>query len=131
MSMTRMKFLSMTSSGLVFAAAGPARLLAAGGSKTVTYTVDFFTPLKGKNFTVRTGNGQVGLVLEDVKAGPTDPSTNQFSLLFNGAKTSKLLEGTYTVTHTGLDSFTLHIVPAGVRSDGKKLYRADFNILKT
>jgi hypothetical protein len=126
MSITRSRFLSLLSSGFAFAAASPARLLASGSSQTVTFSTEFFLPLEGTTFNV----GDVHMVLEDVKAGPQDRFTNQFSLLFSGPKTSKLAEGTYPVSHSGLNTFSLHVGPAGVRTDGKKLYRADFNILR-
>jgi hypothetical protein len=129
MGMTRLRFLSMLSSGFALAATGPARLLATASSQTVTFSAGFFLPYKGTTFTVHTGSGQVGMVLDDVTSGPTDQRTNQFSLVFSAPKTTKVAEGTYSVSHTGLSSFNLHVAPAGVRSDGKKLYRADFNIL--
>lgn len=129
MGMTRLRFLSMLSSGFAFAASGPARLLASGSSKTVTFSADFFLPYKSTTFTVHTGSGQVGMVLDNVTSGPKDQRTNQFSLVFSAGRTTKVAEGTYSVSHSGLSNFNLHVVPAGVRSDGKKLYRADFNIL--
>jgi len=130
MGMTRLRFLSMLSSGFALAAAGPARLLASESSQTVIFSADFFLRYKGTTFTVHTGSGQVGTVLDDVKAGPTDPQTNQFSLVFSAPRTAKFAEGTYSISHSGLNTFSLYVCPAGTRNDGKKLYRADFNLLK-
>src|SRR5262249_48834596 len=128
MSMTRAKFLSMVSSSVALAAASPARLLAS--SVTIVFTAEAFLRYKNTTFTVHAPGGDVRMNLDDVPTGRPDPYTNQFSLIFSGPKSSKVPEGTYTITHNGLNPFSLHISPAGVRSDGKKLYRADFNILK-
>jgi hypothetical protein len=129
MRITRLRFLSLLSSGFAFAATGPARLLAASGHGTVTFSAEAFGKLVNKTFTVHGPKGVVHLVLADVKAGPQDPRTNQFSLLFAAPATTTLPEGTYPVDHPGLETFSLFVIPAGADRNGQALWRADFNLL--
>jgi hypothetical protein len=130
MRITRLRFLSLLSSGFALAATGPARLLAASGHGTATFSADAFGKLVNTTFTVHGPRGAVHLVLEDVKAGPQDPRTNQFSLLFAAPANTTLPEGIYPLDHPGLAPFSLFVSPAGADRNGKALFRADFNLLK-
>lgn len=130
MSMTRLRFLSILSSGFAFAAAGVGRMLASPDRETVVLSSASFHQLKNTTFSVSGPRGVVRLVLEDVKAGPQDRRTNQFTLIFAGADSAKLPEGTYPVAHPRLDAFAIYVVPAGTSGDGKTRYRADFNLLR-
>ena len=129
MKMTRLRFLSLLSSGFAFAATRPARLLAASGKGTATFSAQAFGKLINTTFTVRGPKGVVHLVLEAVLAGPQDRLTSQFSLLFAAPATSTLPEGTYPVSHPGLPNFSLFLGPAGTDRNGRALSRADFNLL--
>jgi hypothetical protein len=131
MRITRLRFLALLSSGFAFAAAGPARLFAASSGRGKTaYSAETFVKLINTTFTVHGPKGVVSLVLEDVKAGPQDPSTNQFSLLFAAPATTTLPEGTYPVNHSGFTNLSLFLGPAGTDQEGKALFRADFNLLR-
>ena len=130
MSITRLRFLSLLSSGFAVAAAGPAKLLASANRGTVVFSADAFGKLINTTFTVQGPSGLVRAVLQNVMAGPQDPRTSQFSLLFAAPATTTLPEGIYSVDHSGLSTFSLFISPAGVGGDGKKLFRSDFNILR-
>src|SRR5262245_14768207 len=130
MGMTRKKFLSMVSSGLALAAARPARLLAASEA-AITFSAEFFRPFINTTFSVHRTGGVARLNLDGILFGPTQPETEQFSLVFSGPARTQLAEGTYNITHPGLTPVDLHISPAGMRSDNRKLFRADFDILKT
>jgi hypothetical protein len=130
MRITRLRFLSLLSSGFAFAATRPARLLAASSSASMVFSAAAFQKLINTTFTVLGPKGQVHLVLKEVKAGPQDPLTNQFSLVFAAPATTKLPEGTYPVSHSGFTNLSLFLTPAGTNRDGKALFRADFNLLK-
>jgi uncharacterized protein DUF6916 len=130
MKMTRLRFLSMVSSSVALASASPAKLFGSG-SLTIQFTASAFLAYKNTTFTIQVPSGDLRVSLDDVKSIPPDGYTDQFSLIFSGLKSSRLAEGTYTITHNGLNPFSLHVSPAGTRADGKKLYRADFNILKS
>jgi hypothetical protein len=127
--MTRLRFLSLLSSAFAFAATGPARLLAASGHGTMKFSAEAFGKLVNTTFTIHGQKGVTHLVLEDVKAGPRDPRTNQFSLLFSAPPAATLPEGTYPVDHPSLEPFYLFVTPAGANRKGKALFRADFNLL--
>jgi hypothetical protein len=129
MRITRLRFLSLLSSGFAFAATAPARLLGASGQGTMTFSAAAFGRLINTTFTVRGPKGVVHLVLEDVMAGPQDPRTSQFSLLFAAPATTTLPEGTYPMDHPGMATFSLFVSPAGADRNGKALFRADFNLL--
>jgi hypothetical protein len=129
MRITRLRFLSLCSSSLVLAAAGPAKLLASVTKGDFVFSEDAFAQLKGATFVAHGPQGRVNLLLENLMPGPQDPSTSQFSVLFAGAQTARLPEGTYTFDHPGLKSFSLFVTPAG-SSGGQTLFRADFNLLR-
>ena len=130
MRITRLRFLSLLSSGFALAAAGPVRLLASPGGGKAGFTAKDFEKLKMTSFAVHGPRGVMDLVLENVKAGPKDRLTDQFSLLFSAPAGAQLPAGTYPVNHPGLASFSLFITPAGANRDGKPLFRADFNLLR-
>ena len=130
MRITRMRFVSLLSSGFALAAAGPVRLLASASREKAAYSAKGFEKLKNTNFAVSGPGGVVELVLEDVKAGPQDRLTNQFSLFFSAPAGAKLPEGTYPVNHPGLTNISLFVSPSGTNRDGKALFRADFNLLR-
>ena len=128
MRITRLRFLSLCSSGFVLAAAGPVKLFASVTKGGFTFSEDAFAQLKGTTFVAHGPQGRVNLLLQDVVPGPQVPSTSQFSVLFAGAQNTRLPEGTYTFDHSGLKSFSLFVTPAGP-SGGQTLFRADFNLL--
>ena len=130
MRITRLRFLSLLSSGFALAAAGPIRLLASPGRDKAAFSAKGFEKMKKTSFAVQGPGGVVELVLEDVKSRPQDHLTDQFSLLFSAKVGAKLPEGTYPVNHPGLADFTLFVRPAGANRDGKPLFRADFNLLR-
>lgn len=129
MRITRLRFLSLVSSGFVLAAAGPAKLLASVAKGGFTFSEDSFAQLKGTTFVAHGPQGRVNLLLQDIVQGPQDPSTSQFSLVFTGLQNARLPEGTYTFDHSGLKSFSLFVSPAGA-GGGQTLFRSDFALLR-
>jgi len=130
MRITRLRFLSLLSSGFALAAAGPVSLLASPGRGKTAYSAKGFEKLKHTSFAVSGPRGVVELILDDVKAGPQDRLTDQFSLIFSAPAGAKLPEATYPVNHPGMANLSLFITPAGTNRDGKALFRADFNLLR-
>jgi len=130
MRITRLRFLSLLSSGFALAAAGPVRLLASPGPRKAEYSAKGFEKLKHTSFAVSGPGGVVVMVLEDVKTRPQDRLTDQFSLFFSAPAGAKLPEGTYPVNHPNLTSISLFVCPSGTNHDGKALFRADFNLLR-
>ena len=129
MSMTRKRFLSLASSAAVLAAARPFRLLAAPAPRVVSFRLESFAQVQGRTFSIAGPGGTVHVVLHEVKAGPKDRRTDQFTLVFAGENGTALPEGTYQVTFPDLRTFPHFEIPAG-NGDAGALFRSDFNILK-
>ena len=130
MKMTRKRFLSLLSAAFAVAAAAPSRLLATASPRIVGFRGENFRLMEGGTFFVRGPFGEVRLVLRQVKPGPNDPSTEQFTLVFAGEAGVDLPEDTYPVIFPDQRELPLFIGPAGAASDGGSLFRADFNLLK-
>ena len=129
MSMTRKRFLSLASSAAVLAAGRPLRMLASPAPRVVSFRFDSFTPLVGRTFSIAGPGGMVHVVLAQVKDGPKDRRTDQFTLVFAAENGTVLPEGTYEVTFPDLRTFPLFVIPAG-NGDAGVLFRCDFNLLK-
>lgn len=69
------------------------------------------------------------LELIEISEPTVTASQIYFYLFFRGDKKSKLLQGSYQMTHTRLGTIILFIVPIALESNGFK-YEAVFNLIK-
>jgi len=130
MNMTRKRFLALASSAAALAAAKPLRLLASPAPRVVGFRSENFRQLQGKTFTLNGPGGAVRLVLQDVRDGPQDRLTEQFSVVFVSEDGVVLPQGTYPVTFPDRRTLDVFVVPAGAGAAGVTFFRADFNLLR-
>lgn len=84
-------------------------------------------------FTVRTRDGHVVLTLvqaakfSSVTASPEIAGNENFSLLFHGARPSRLSQNTYAFEHSGLGKFSMFITPVGLPAETHHCYEAVFS----
>jgi hypothetical protein len=102
-----------------------------------TLTLAKFSELLRTHFLVRLTPPQEAIQLELVqvtpggtfaKGGPNVPQYESFSLLFHGAQSQPLRQGTYPFEHPGVGKFDLFIVPVAAEQ-GLLHYQAVFNRL--
>ena len=90
---------------------------------------DVFLALVLERFSVLIANQSVTIVLIEVDDDDVDPQTEQFTVLFRGARDLDLGEGAYTITHRTAGTTRLFLQPAG--HDGHHSYhKALFNLLQ-
>jgi len=90
---------------------------------------DVFLALVLERFSVLIANRSVTIVLLKVDDDDFHPQTEQFTVLFRGARNLKLEEGAYTTTHRTAGTTRLYFRPAG--HDGYyTYYEAPFNLLQ-
>ena len=99
----------------------------AGGPDIAT-----FTPLVGEEFSVglEAGGGDPVLRLLEVSplpSWPGAPRADPFSLVFAGRRGIALAQGIYSVSHPGLGSLDLFLVPIAPDATGDPLYESVFN----
>jgi hypothetical protein len=58
---------------------------------------------------------------------PPDTGSEEFSLIFSGARRDLITQNTYSITHRNLGSFELFLVPIYTRNPGKINYQAIVN----
>jgi hypothetical protein len=84
-------------------------------------------------FTVQTGGGQAILTLvqavksPSVTVSPEMAGNENFTLLFHGARHSRLSQNTYAFEHSGLGRFSIFIAPVGLPAETHHCYEAVFS----
>lgn len=94
-----------------------------------TLSKDVFLALVLERFSVLVADRNVTIVLLKVDDDDVHSQTEQFTVLFRGARDLNLGEGTYTITHRTAGTTRLFLQPAG--HDGHYSYdKALFNLLQ-
>jgi hypothetical protein len=96
------------------------------------YNKSTFTPHVNTTFLVRLNDSTVGRIkLVEVKdytnASGAAAGQERFSLFFKARGGVNIPQNTYEVEHAALGTFSLFIVPVGLRSGGAQYFEAAFN----
>jgi len=94
---------------------------------------EHFATALSTSFIVRVASGTVKVVLIEITAGSAgqpnaeDARNERFSLLFRGAASEALEQGTYFFDHSRIGRMAVFIVPLGPADAGASYYEAVFN----
>ena len=97
---------------------GSAATVKSGMAAVASLTRSNLAPLVGSKFRMANGASTQAVVLESVADLSAGRSDGRFSMVFRGAKSTAWEQGTYLVSHRGLGTASLLVVPVdrGVRA---------------